>query len=475
MDMARRVLLLELNELTPTLMDRFIDEGHLPAFARLRDESVAYVTDAEEDQGHLNPWIQWPTVHTGASFSAHGVFKLGEGSTLSLPTITDVVRAAGRRSWICGAMNVPVRTDALTWWLPDPWAPDASSNPASFDAFLQFVRANVQEHSNVAHRQSLGDGARFVGFMVRHGLKPSTTARLARQLVGERTRRAQRWERAAVLDRLQWDLFEWAWRRHQPDFATYFSNSTAHFQHLYWRYLEPEEFTLRATLEDQARFGDAILAGYRYMDGLVSRAVELAGDDATIVLCTALGQQPFRHMDEVGGKRAHRPYRVADLTAALGIEGVVEVAPVMAEQFHLYFADEPAAARAADVLESARVGGDAAFSVRRNGVDVLTGCALLGEVAADATIVVPDTKRTVRFHDVLYQLETAKSGYHHPHGLFWIRSGGAGRRVDEPVPLRAVGPTVLDLLGLTPPATMRLRPLATSADQTTSPGSATNH
>src|SRR5207245_1673861 len=99
------------------------------------------------------------------------------------------------------------------------------------------------------------------------------------------------WERAAVLDRLQWDLFEWGWRHHRPDFATFFSNSTAHFQHLYWRYLEPEEFALEGTQEDQARYGDAILAGYQHMDGLVAKAVDLADDDTTIVLCTAISQQ----------------------------------------------------------------------------------------------------------------------------------------------------------------------------------------
>ena len=35
-----RVLMLEFNELSPVLMDRFIAEGHLPAFRRLRDRSA---------------------------------------------------------------------------------------------------------------------------------------------------------------------------------------------------------------------------------------------------------------------------------------------------------------------------------------------------------------------------------------------------------------------------------------------------
>ena len=42
------VILLELNELVPQLLDRFIAEGRLPNFERLRKESLVFTTDAEE-------------------------------------------------------------------------------------------------------------------------------------------------------------------------------------------------------------------------------------------------------------------------------------------------------------------------------------------------------------------------------------------------------------------------------------------
>ena len=39
-----RVLMLEFNELSPVLMNRFIAEGHLPAFGRLRETSATFIT-----------------------------------------------------------------------------------------------------------------------------------------------------------------------------------------------------------------------------------------------------------------------------------------------------------------------------------------------------------------------------------------------------------------------------------------------
>src|SRR2546427_657064 len=59
------ILQLEFNELTPRLMFRFMEEGHLPNFQRLFRESHAFTTDAEEEGMNLNPWIQWVTVHSG--------------------------------------------------------------------------------------------------------------------------------------------------------------------------------------------------------------------------------------------------------------------------------------------------------------------------------------------------------------------------------------------------------------------------
>jgi len=50
------VVLLEFNELTPALMDRFIADGKLPNFARLRASSEIFISDAEEQEPYLEPW-----------------------------------------------------------------------------------------------------------------------------------------------------------------------------------------------------------------------------------------------------------------------------------------------------------------------------------------------------------------------------------------------------------------------------------
>ena len=57
------VLLLEFNELSPLLMERFVGGGLLPNFKILHDVSEIYTTEAVEKYRYLEPWIQWITVH----------------------------------------------------------------------------------------------------------------------------------------------------------------------------------------------------------------------------------------------------------------------------------------------------------------------------------------------------------------------------------------------------------------------------
>jgi hypothetical protein len=457
--MVSRVIVLELNELCPPLLDRFMAAGDLPSFSRLHQESVVCTTDAQEPQSFLNPWIQWITAHTGVGYEEHGVFKLGEGGQLQQQTVADVVTAHGGDVWLCGPMNVVPRRSMRGWWLPDPWNPQDVPQPVELAPFTEFVRASVQEHTNDSHRLSPRACVRFLRTMARHGLTRSTVRAAIDQLVGERTGRVERWRRAALLDRFQWDLFADHWREARPLLATYFSNTTAHYQHVYWRHMDPEPFTIKPSPEEQARFGPAVHSGYLEMDRLVGEALDLAGDDTVLVLCTALSQQPYLLKEEEGGNRFHRPHDLGDVLARLGVAGVVQVAPVMAAQFHVYFGNEADAGAAATMLAGATVDGRPAFDVRHVGTDVFTGIAFTDDVEPDAVLRAGD--RSVPFEAHFYRAETAKSGYHHPQGAFWVRIPGRPPTVlEEPVSLRAVAPTMLALLGLPPAPTMAEAPIS---------------
>jgi hypothetical protein len=333
---VRPVILLEFNELSPPLMNRFIKAGKLPHFERLSGESSVYTTEAKEEPPALEPWIQWVNVHTGLEYAEHRIFNLNEGHKLERPCVWDLLSGAGYRVLVFGSMNVRYDLPINGCLLPDPWTNDVAPYPGDLEPYFRFVQRNVTEYTKERVPLGAADHLSFLTFMMTHGLSLETAAAIVSQLLSERGGH-NRWKRAAILDRLQFDVFSWYYQRLRPHFSTFFVNSTAHFQHLYWRNLEPDAFAVKPTDGEQSEYASAILFGYQQIDRLVGRFFELVGPEATLVLCTALSQQPCRKYEETGGKVVYRPHDFGKLLDFAGVSPRRRVATVMAEEFHVYF------------------------------------------------------------------------------------------------------------------------------------------
>jgi Type I phosphodiesterase / nucleotide pyrophosphatase len=455
-----RVILVEFNELSPQLMRKFIAAGKLPNFQRFHDQSTVYETAADDDE-NLEPWIQWIAVHSGVPFSRHGIKHLGEGTKLQEDNLWDVLSDAGKKVWVCGSMNINYRPPINGWVLPDPWNAKAKPYPEdALGSYYRFVAANVQEHTREDSPLSRSEQLEFLRFMARHGLSPGTVGAIVKQLAAER-RSDVGWKRAVLLDRLQYDLFRWYWKKERPDFSTFFLNSTAHYQHLYWRNMEPEHFKIRPEPGEQAVYEDAILFGYEQMDRIAGKLMDLAGDDVTLVFLTALSQQPCLTYEEIGGKVIYRPTDFDEFVRSIALEGPVEVTPIMAEDFLLEFETAAAAEAAESLLRSITLDGKPAFGAERTEREIKCGCRIWERVEPDAVLEVGSGGRTIPFFDLLYQIDLIKSGEHNPTGMMWVRTPERRHEViEEQIPLESVAPTILDMYGLRVPAHMSAEPIA---------------
>jgi len=447
------VILLEFNELTPALVERFTRAGQLPNFDRFYRESRVFITDAEETQDKLNPWIQWVTVHSGLSFAEHGVFHLGDGHKLKHKCVWDLLSDASLPVWVCGSMNPRFDSPLNGYLLPDPWTTTIAPYPDELLPYFRFVQRNVQEHTNDHVPLAPTEHARFVAFMVRHGLSARTVGSIAQQLMRERLA-GKRWKRAVLLDQLQWDVFRYYYRKLRPAFATFFLNSTAHLQHKYWRHMEPEHFTIVPSPAEQAEYESAILFGYQQMDKLLGEFMALAGRSTTLILCTALSQQPCLTYEDQGGKTFYRPRDFTDVLNVAGVGAACRVAPVMSEQFQLLFENAQDAQQAESQLRALRVDDTPAMLVSRDGTALFSGCKIFRPVAPQA-VLRAGSGRTAPFFEIFYQSDGLKSGMHHPDGFLWIRTPQHEHRVSsEKVPLRSVAPTVLEMFGVPRPTYM---------------------
>jgi hypothetical protein len=450
------VVLLEFNELSPVLMERFIAVGSLPNFQRLRDSSAVFGTESEEPAPDLDPWIQWVNVHTGVPQAEHGISRLSQGHKLRHRCIWDLVTAEGDPVWICGSMNIRYDDGARGYFVPDPWSTDVKPRPDSLMPYFRFIQQNILEYSNQRVPLTKADYVNFVRFMVGNGLSAHTVSSTIRQLISEKSQRKVRWRRAFIQDKLQFDVFRAVYLRIKPRFSTFFLNSTAHMQHVYWRNMEPEHFTLAPRPDEQDHFASAILHGYREMDDLVGRMFKLLGNDAIIVLATALSQQPCLAFEATGGKHGHRVIDLDALTAFVGITAPHKSARVMAGQFWVHLENPADAAGAEAKLAALHVGEQRALLVKREGSSVFVSCAINRAVDRDAVLRIADSDRSIPFFQMFHLVEEMKSGMHHRDGILWIRHPQLPHSVHpEKVGLITIAPTILEMLSIEKPAQMK--------------------
>jgi hypothetical protein len=447
MSVARRVILLEFNELCPPLLERWMSDGSLPNFRRFHEQSQAFVTEPDEKAApYLEPWIQWYSIHTGLPYADHRVFHLTDGPRAGHEDIWHYLAAHRKKVWNCGSMNARRLAAEGSAFLPDPWCTTEPCSPAELDAYQRFVGHAVREHSNQDDPLTARDYVAFARFMLTHGLRAKTVAAIVAQLTSERVSGGRTtWRRAAVLDKVQFDVFRHYFRTVQPDFSTFFLNSTAHFQHSYWRHMAPERFAAKPSSDALEQFSGAILHGYQKMDELLGDFFEFERDGATLILATALSQQPYLKHEATGGAHFLRPRDVHGLLRELGV-AYREVQPVMAHQFILHAASAADKDRAVERLKAVRYRGEEVFDFNKAGeTSVYFGPSLWTALPPDAMLDIDGATRPL--FDVFYQIEEVKSGFHHPDGVLWIKTG-RHRSFDEKASILDLFPTILDLLGI---------------------------
>lgn len=352
-----QVLSLELNELNFHYIERFVDQGKLPAFARLFAAHQVRETDAGEVYPQLEPWIQWPTIYTGKTYSEHRLFRLGDVVYNDQPQIWDYLEQRGLKVGAISPMNASNRCVNPAFFLPDPWTQArivADPRVAKLYGLLgSLVNDNATSDASLA---------KLASQILPLALPHMTATSLAGYFKILPMALKYKWARAAFLDRLLADVFVSLWKKTKPDFASLFLNAGAHIQH-HHTYdsaaydgdrTNPGWYSKAADTQD-----DPLLFIYRVYDSILSELVALK--DTRVFISTGLSQVP--------NKREHYQYRIVDFDdffATVGLKDAT-IRPRMSRDFLLEFPSAAAAAEARPALDRLRCGNAPLLTIEDRG------------------------------------------------------------------------------------------------------------
>lgn len=470
-----KVLLLEFNEITWSLIDPLIDQGKLPNLARLKREGTWAAPMSNDLPPYLNPWITWVTVHTGVDQRVHGANLLEQAvDTISAKRSWEYVAEAGLSIGVFGSMGAFPPRPVRGFWVPGPFAPASETFPQELRPIHDLNRKYTQAYNRVGSQDSVLDMARQAYQLVQLGLQPATIARIAWQLGRERVQRHLAWKRVSLQPFMNFDFFTSLYRRLQPDYATWHTNHVAHYMHHYWRSMDDVPFLTRATPEEQQYFGRAIPYGYVTADQLLGRFMRLVDQDTVLVLASSMGQQPYVSEEFPAGRITVRARDIHQILRIVGARGVTAVAPAMAQQWNLTIPDEIERARLKHVFLSAYNTGARRemFSIAEMGDILRISPCGIAQHEPGVRVFFPGSPEAdahgYAFDDLFAAADpTPKEGIHHPRGVLVLWGKDIRRGVEIPATTNLdIAPTMLTLLGVPVPSIMQGRVLSEAWGET---------
>ena len=414
-----KLLFLELNELNFEYVEHYARRGELPAFARALASHGYVHTRSEEVYDHVEPWIQWITVHTGKPYREHGIFRLGDGAQAGLRQIWQELAGRGLRVGAFSPMNAPAVPEAA-FFVPDPWTPTSVTAPAlmrrAYMAICQAVGDNAQ--GTITPRSAL----QLALGLIRYGRFRNWPSYLSEGLSGLR----RHWPRAIFLDRFLADCFLNLWRSTRPDFATLFLNGAAHIQHHCMFNSSAYRGPHRNPAWYLPRNVDPVLEIYKLYDQLVGECLKLA-ERPRVMVATGLHQDPVEEPVFYWRLRDH-----AGFLRRIGCE-FISVEPRMSRDFLVACADARQGARTAAILRSGRSpDGTALFDVDDRGGSLFVTLAYPHEIAAGFRASFGERSIEDFSGDVVFV--AIKNGHHNGIGYF-LDTGGRANPQADPIPL----------------------------------------
>ena len=425
----RKIIQLELNEISREVIGQLIAKGELPNFGRLEREWGYVATTSESEYDKLEPWIQWVTAHTGKTYAEHGIFRLSDAQNLEVPQLWETLSARGIESGIIGSMNATRGNTEGGMFFPDPWAKENMAHPASLKPLWSLISSRVQGHATGG--LGVGDLLRGARSMLQYKLPPGLYVKIGRQLVTQKLKPTKKWQLAGYFDLLLYELFDSIRRSTDFGYYTLFLNAVAHYQHHYWRNFDRSDFAQDITYPDIGPNDDPMTFGYRMYDRILGHLLNVADEDTLVIVASGLTQVPYTAKEKEGGMNY---YRLNDHNAFADLIGLAgegyEVFPLMSRDWQIGYAGETERKRILETLGGLRVGDQPLFTIKEN-----TPGFVFIETAytrrSDGQTITDASGKMFGAFDQFFTNIAIKSGHHSGTGHVWMSDAAVAAAYPE--------------------------------------------
>lgn len=410
----KKVIQIELNEVSLSIIDRLIKEGALPTFEYIQNNWSYKRTTSETEYEKIEPWIQWVTAHTGKTYDEHKIFHLGDVHDLNTPQVWEHLQTYGKSSLILGAMNAKQGSFSNGVFFPDPWSKTEQANTSELQGLWKFIAGSVQKHAN--NQPSYADIKRALRGCLKYNISPQLYFKIGSQLISQKINPKKKWKLAALFDLFLAQIFFQLIKENNYHFNILFLNSVAHYQHHFWRNFDNQLFNAGIHSPDCRTADNPIKYGYRVYDKILAKILKMKSDDTLVIVASGLSQLPYTEKEAEGGVNYYRLKDHYEFGEMLEIPRS-NIFPCMSRDWQVQV-DPSQVDTMKNLFSSIVCRNKPLFTVNQTSPGYLFIETAITEPISDE-LVFKGSQPLKRFSD-LFTLIAVKSGHHSGMGSLWV-------------------------------------------------------
>lgn len=446
-----RLMVIELDGATWTVMKPLLDKGELPNLKKLIDRGASGVLMS--DPPTISPKI-WTTIFSGKAPEKHGIEFFGASAKmLRSKRIWDIL---GERGYTVGTFGT------LVTWPPHPvngfmipsiCALGTETFPEHYRFFQEMSLSERKKWKDthgpiLALWESLGLGLKLMS----HGTSLRTMVKGAATLVRNKLMKSgmlDRYYRMVFLHlEMATGLLRHLLQKFKPDFCTWHIHTCDSIAHRYWAFHEPEPYEGKVDPKMIERLGHVITDSYRVSDRAIGKILKGIPENTDIIVISDHGGEAM--------PEAINPYsaKIDVMLDILQLKDKVVVAR-FGPGVHVKFNEKDRALQdlTQKRLSEARVieTGDPAYFVKPFGNTlVVTKPNERSNVEAihdDCHVSFGDLGE-YKLTDINVKLDMQMSGCHADEGIIIMAGPNIQKGIELPMAsVRDITPTLLTLLG----------------------------
>ena len=295
-----KTIFFELNEVPYKIIHHFCKLYPESSLAKVLNNGKMYETFSE-DQGHLSPWVTWPTVHRGVTNEKHFISDFGQDlndQEKQYPPIWNILAQNGINVGLFGSLHtypMPDNIQNFSFYVPDTFAAGSECFPKKLETFQHFNLTMARDNSRVVNAKiPAAEAIRFLRKLPDMGFRFKTAADIAGQLVDERLNKWKVVRRRTYQSVIGFEIFYNQLMTTKPDFATFFTNHVASSQHRYWAAAFPEDYeNLKLGREWIETYNGEIVFTMKKADEMIGRLIKFVdkNPEYSLWILSSMGQQ----------------------------------------------------------------------------------------------------------------------------------------------------------------------------------------